>query len=174
MRCGEKPYWGYCQALSGKTRRAQACQPGATRHLWAESYERDVQDVLLLQSEVAQAVTREIQVAVTPEENRILANARRVNPEAYDAYLKGRFHYWKASPEDLDKALEYYNLALEKDPDYAMAYAHIGDVWGARGCFGFVLPQEALSIGKPVLKQRQNAKDGYPWCYSFMKAKKQA
>jgi TolB-like protein len=138
----------------------QLIRAATDEHLWAESYERDVQDVLLLQSEVAQAVTREIQVAVTPEENRILASARRVNPEAYDAYLKGRFHFWKASPEDLDKALEYYNLALEKDPDYAMAYAHIGDVWGARGSFGFVLPHEALSIGKPAALKAVELDDG--------------
>ncbi len=119
-------------------------------HLWAESYERDLQDILLLQSEVAQTVAREIQVAVTPEEKKRLASSRRVNPEAYEAYFKGRFHYWKMSPEDLDKALEYYNLALEKDPDYALAYTGIGDVWGARGCWGFVLPHEAFSIGKPA------------------------
>ncbi|MGI9206138.1 MAG: TPR end-of-group domain-containing protein [Woeseiaceae bacterium] len=119
-------------------------------HLWAENYERDVQDVLLLQSEVAQAVTQAIQVVVTPEEKKILANARRVNPEAYEAYLKGRYHYWSISPESFDKALKYYSLALDKDPDYALAYAGISDVWGARGSFGFASPREAFSMGNPA------------------------
>lgn len=118
--------------------------------LWAENYERDVQDVLLLQSEVAQAVAREINVAVTPKEKKSLASARRVNPQAYEAYLRGRFHYWKVSPENFDKALEYYNLALEKDPDYALPYSGIGDTWGARGVFGEVPPHQAFSLGKPA------------------------
>lgn len=128
----------------------QLIRAATDMHLWSGSYERDMQDVLLLQSEVAQAVTREIQVAVTPEEKKSLASARRVKPRAYEAYLKGRFHYWKVSPEDFDIALEYYNLALEQDPDYALAYAGIGDVWGARGCFGIVHPHEAFSICKPA------------------------
>ncbi len=118
--------------------------------LWAENYERDVQDVLLLQSEVAQAVARAINVAVTPEEKRSLSSARRVNPQAYEAYLKGRFHSRKVSPEDFDKALEYYNLALEKDPEYALAYSGIGDNWGARASFGQVPPHHAFSLGKPA------------------------
>jgi len=125
----------------------QLIRADTEEHLWAENYERDMQDVLLLQSEVAQAVTRAIQVAVTPGEKKILANARQVNSEAYETYLKGRYHYWNVSRESFDRALKYYNLALDKDPDYALPYAGISDVWGARGCFGFVSPREAFSIG---------------------------
>jgi len=128
----------------------QLIQAATDIHIWGENYERDVEDVLLLQSEVAQAVTREIEIAVTPEEEKNLASARRVNPLAYEAYLKGRFHYWKVTPQDFEKALEYYNLALERDPDYALAYTGICDVWGARGSFGIVAPREAFSIGKPA------------------------
>jgi len=128
----------------------QLIRADTDEHLWAENYEGDMQDVLLLQSEVAQAVTREIQVAVTPEEKQILATARRINPQAYEAYLKGRHYYWNVSPENLETALRYYNLALDKDPDYALAYAGISDVWGARGCFGFASPREAFSMGNPA------------------------
>ena len=129
---------------------AQLIHAATDSHLWAESYERDLQDVLLLQSEVARAIAREIQVAVTPEETRRLASARRVNPEAYEAYLKGRFHEYRTSPEDSERALDYFNLALEKDPDYALAYTGIGDVWGAAGGFGLVPPRESVSKGKPA------------------------
>ncbi|MGI9206136.1 MAG: winged helix-turn-helix domain-containing protein [Woeseiaceae bacterium] len=128
----------------------QLIHAASDTHLWAENYERDVQDVLLLQSEVAQAVTQAIQVAVTPEEKKNLARARQVNPEAYEAYLKGRYHYWSVSPGSFDTALKYYSLALDIDPDYALAYAGISDVWGARGCFGFASPREAFSMGNPA------------------------
>jgi len=138
----------------------QLIQAVTDTHLWADSYERDVQDILLLQSDVAQAVAKEIQAVVTPDEKKRLASSHTVNPEAYEAYLKGRFHYWKISPDDFDKALEYYNLALEKDPHYALAYTGISDVWGARGCWGFVLPQEAFSIGKPAALKAVELDDG--------------
>lgn len=93
--------------------------------MWAESYERDFQDLLLVQSEVARAIAGEIQVALTPEETSRLADARPIHPEAYEAYLKGRFHLHKISPDHLETAQQYFQLTLEKDPDYALAYAGI-------------------------------------------------
>jgi eukaryotic-like serine/threonine-protein kinase len=112
--------------------------------LWAESYEHDMRDVLLLQSEVAQAIARQIKVAVTPEEAKRLAAARPVNPEAYEACLKGRFHWGKLSADHLDTALEYYRLALAKDPEYALAYAGIAAVWVQRTDAGFAPPGEVV------------------------------
>jgi TolB-like protein len=117
-------------------------------HLWAECYERDLRDVLLLQSEIAQAIAREIHVTVTPEGIGALARARRVNPEAYQAYLKGRFHWYKLSREHLDVALEYFQLAREKDPEYALAYVGIGCVWLSRGDCGLVPPRQAFPLAK--------------------------
>jgi len=122
---------------------AQLIHAATDTHRWAESYERDMREVLLLQTEVAQAIAREIKVAVTPEETRRLARARPVNPEAYEAYLKGRFHLYKLSPEHFDTALEYFQLALQKDPNYAPAYVGIADTWHYSGDSGFVPPQEA-------------------------------
>ncbi|MBI3666658.1 MAG: tetratricopeptide repeat protein, partial [Acidobacteria bacterium] len=123
---------------------AQLIDPVTDTHLWAESYERDFEDVLLLQSELARAIAQEIKVAVTPEEARRLANAPRVNPEAYEAYLKGRFHWYKLSREHADIALDYFQLALEKDPNYALAYAGIADTWLIRGDIGLMPPREAF------------------------------
>jgi serine/threonine protein kinase/tetratricopeptide (TPR) repeat protein len=91
--------------------------------LWAESYERDLRDILALQSEVARAIAREIKIAVTPAEETRLAAAREVNPEAYEAYLKGMFHLNKFTPEGREKGLEYLNQAIEKDPADPLAYA---------------------------------------------------
>jgi len=123
---------------------AQLIHAPTDTHLWSESYERDTRDVLTLQGEVARAVAREIKAVVTPEEARHLALARPVNPEAYEAYLKGQFHWHKLSREHLDTALEYFQLALEKDPNYALAYVGIANVWLVRGDVGFVPPTEAF------------------------------
>jgi tetratricopeptide (TPR) repeat protein len=130
---------------------AQLIHAASDTNLWAESYERDFKDVLLLQSEVAQAIAREIHLAVTPEEKRSLARAGPVTPEAYEAYLKGRFHWYKLSREHLDTALEYFRLALEKDPNYALAYVGIADTWLSRGDCGFVKASEAFPNAKAAV-----------------------
>jgi tetratricopeptide (TPR) repeat protein len=135
---------------------AQLIQARDQTHLWAESYDRDLQDVLLLQSEVARAIAREIRVVVTPEQTQRLAKARRVNPEPYEAYLKGRFYWYKQTAKDLDTALEYFQLALEKDPNYALAYVGIAYFWFFRGEAGVVPPHEAFpKVKAAALKARE-------------------
>jgi TolB-like protein len=122
---------------------AQLIHAATDTHVWAESYERNLEDVLVLQSEVARAIAGEIRIAVTPEEVRRLASPRRVDPEAYDAYLKGRFHWYKLSREHLDIALRYFNLAIEKDPSCALAWGGIAATWASLTDCGFVPPHEA-------------------------------
>jgi len=84
---------------------------------------------------------------VTPEEEARLARARRVNPEAYEAYLKGRFHWYKLTPADLDTALQYFQLTLEKDPSYALAQREvgIGFFWAGRAFKSYFIELERLS-----------------------------
>jgi len=127
---------------------AQLIHAPTDTHIWAETYERDLQDVLVLQSEVARTVAREIRVALTPQETRHLTSSRPVNPEAYEAYLQGRFHWYKFSKEELDNAERYFQLALDKDPDYALAYVGLADVWMARGDSGFLPSQETVPKAK--------------------------
>ena len=130
---------------------AQLIDPETNRALWADSYERDLQDVLLLQSEVARAIAGEIQVALTPEESERLASARPVIPEAHEAVLKGQFYYYKLTPQDLDTALSYFELARKKDPNYALAYVGIAHVWSGRKQQGYVAASEATPIQKVAL-----------------------
>ncbi|HKW24574.1 MAG TPA: protein kinase [Terriglobales bacterium] len=132
---------------------AQLISAATDTNLWAETYERDLQDVLALQSEVASSVAREIRVALTPEETKRLASARQVNPEAYEAYLKGRFHWYKLSKEELDNAERYFELALSKDPNYALAYAGLADVWLSRSDAGFLSPQETMAKAKAAAEK---------------------
>ena len=114
------------------------------RHLWAETYEGDLGDVLALQSGVAQAVAREIKVAISPAESRGLARVRPVNPTAYELYLKGRYHCYKWTPEDFRKAIEYFQKAIDADPGWAKPYAGLATSYGWLWTEGAVPPQEAL------------------------------
>lgn len=144
---------------------AQLIHAATDTHLWAESYERDLQDVLLLQSEVARTIAREIKVVVTPEERRSLARAHAVHPEAYEAYLKGHFHWCKLSREHLDDAERYFQLALEKDPNYALAYSGLADVWMSRGDTGFMSRRETVNkanaAARKALELDENVADAH-------------
>lgn len=140
---------GSVRCGSGRLRiTAQLIQVRDETHVWAECYERDVSDVLLLQSEIARAIAGEIHVTVTPDEGRRLARARQVDSDAYEAYLKGRFHWYKLSREHLDIAFDYFQLALKKDPDYALAHAGVAYVWLSRGDCGMVPSKEAMARAK--------------------------
>src|SRR5215471_127192 len=98
----------------------------ADNHLWAEHYDRDLRDILALHSEVAQSVAREIQVKLTPIDEARIAKGHPVNPEAYDAYLKGSY-YWNRRPAELGKAIQYFEQAMSKDPGYTAAHAGLAD-----------------------------------------------
>jgi len=106
---------------------AQLVHAPTDRHLWAESYKSEMRDVLVLQGEVARAIADEIQGKLQPEERARFAAASPVNPEAYQAYLKGRLFYYKAyytlTAEPLLKAIHYTQQAIQIDPGYAPAYA---------------------------------------------------
>ena len=105
---------------------AQLIHAASDRHLWAHSYERDLRDVLGLQSEVARAIAHEIQVKLTPRERARLARARPVSVEAHEAYLRGRYHYGRIQP---DKSIEYFKRAIAIEPDNAPAYAGLADAY---------------------------------------------
>jgi tetratricopeptide (TPR) repeat protein len=113
------------------------------RNLWTQTYERPITDVLVMYGEMAGAIAENIQVKLTADETTRFTEARRVNPEAYDAYLKGMFHWQRFNLEDLEAALQYFESALEKDPDYALAHAGIGLVWHVYALSGMVPANEA-------------------------------
>src|SRR6266849_4694095 len=105
------------------------------RHLWAESFEFDQQDVLAVQGDVAQGVARQIRVKLMPQEQARLASSQRVDPEAYEAYLLGRAYSYKARTRtNWTRAKEYFEKAIEKDPSYAPAYGSLALLYmGMRG-----------------------------------------
>ena len=102
---------------------------GATdHHLWAEDYQRPLRDVLLLQGEVARAVAHEIDAVLTTEESRRLIEARTVDPEAHEAFLKGMHHFLLFTGDGLTKGAEYLERAVEIDPKFAEAYAALAAI----------------------------------------------
>ncbi|MBD3854251.1 MAG: protein kinase, partial [Acidobacteria bacterium] len=121
--------------------------------LWADTFERELAGVLTLQGEVAQRVAQALALELLPAEQARLTSARSVDPEAYDAYLKGTYHWQKLKPEDLDTAQRYFELALEKDPSYAPAYEGLAWVWAARQQMGIVPPHEAGPKAKAAALQ---------------------
>jgi TolB-like protein/DNA-binding winged helix-turn-helix (wHTH) protein/Flp pilus assembly protein TadD len=138
---------GAAQTSGGRVRiTAQLIRAADDRHLWAESYERDVRDVLALQDEVARTIANEIKVKLTPQEQGLLTSARPVNPQAHELYLKGRYYWNKRTPEALNKSLEYFREAIDKDPSYALGYAGMADAYAMLGSgeYGILPPKEAF------------------------------
>jgi TolB-like protein/thioredoxin-like negative regulator of GroEL len=126
---------------------AQLIEAKTDRHIWGSSYERDLRDILALQGEVARLVAHEVQVKLTPQEQARLARAQPVNPEAHLAYLRGRHSLEKYTQEDLSKALEYFQKAIQIDPNYAPAYAGMADAY-----YGFSNIYISPSVAMPRVK----------------------
>jgi TolB-like protein/DNA-binding winged helix-turn-helix (wHTH) protein/Flp pilus assembly protein TadD len=120
------------------------------KHLWSKSYEGDVRDTLTLQEEVARAIATQIRAKLSPEDEASLRNAKAVNPEAFEAYLKGRYFWNKRTGDGLTKAVDYFNLALEKDSAYAPAYAGLADSYALMGDweYGVLPPKEGFPKAK--------------------------
>ena len=108
---------------------AQLIDAREDKHLWANSFERSSHDVLALQAEVASAIAREINVRLTPSEQSRLAAAPIVNPEAHDAYLKGRYFFNRPSDENLQKAIAQFEEAVRLSPGFAPAYSGLSDAY---------------------------------------------
>jgi TolB-like protein/DNA-binding winged helix-turn-helix (wHTH) protein len=129
----------------------QLVEATSDRHLWAESYERELRDILALQGEVARDVAKQVNIKLSREEQTRFATAHPVDPEALEAYLKGRYELYKMTLEGVKKSIDYFSQALDKDPTYARAWAGLSEAlsfpflpqgpWGSR-------PQEALAKAK--------------------------
>jgi TolB-like protein/DNA-binding winged helix-turn-helix (wHTH) protein len=147
---------------------AQLVEASSDQHLWARTYERDLKDVLALQDEIAQDIAEQIRVKLTPKASSLILQAHAVDPEAYDDYLRGRYwaskaDFWRtcgapgmapcASESEAWKALEYYNKAIAKDPNYALGYAGVADGFVALALSGGLSYKEASTkVNEAALK----------------------
>jgi serine/threonine protein kinase/tetratricopeptide (TPR) repeat protein len=119
--------------------------------VWSERYNRKAGDVLPLINEIVATLAHQIQLHLTSTEQARLQAPRKVNSDAFEAYLQGTFHYTKQSKEDCDKAERYFNLALEKDSTFALAYGGLALVWVIRGESGFQPPRETFPNAKTLI-----------------------
>jgi TolB-like protein/DNA-binding winged helix-turn-helix (wHTH) protein/Flp pilus assembly protein TadD len=118
---------------------AQLIRASADQHIWAETYERDLGDVLRLQSDVAQAITQRVQAQLTPELKEQFSGTRPVDPGAYDAYLKGRYYIYNqdfTDPVPLNKAKANFEEAIRKDPNFSSAYSGLAETYICLVFFG--------------------------------------
>ena len=129
---------------------AQLIRVPVERHIWAQSFEGDLRDTLVLQSRVARAIAEQIRVTVTEQEQAALHNSKPVNPIAYEAYLKGRYFINKRTGDGLKKGIEYFGHAIEIDPTYAAAYSGLADAYALSGDwkYGVLSPQSAFANAK--------------------------
>lgn len=127
---------GSVRRLGGRVRvTTQLIHAATDAHLWARDYERDLMDVLKLESDIARSVANELYIELTAEERSRLA-ARRVNPEAHEAYLLGRYHFSKDTEADFRQAIVYFKRAIELEPNYAAAYVGLSNATLFLGLIG--------------------------------------
>jgi TolB-like protein len=123
--------------------------PSRDQYLWAQDYERDLANIISLQGDVARDIAEQVKVSLSPQEQSSLTDRRKVNPSAYEAYLKGLFFYHKLTRESMATAMNYFKLAAELDPEYAPAYVGIAMVWGGRAQMGFIPFHQAREKMEP-------------------------
>src|SRR6201998_4526675 len=125
---------------------AQLIQLPADKHLWAQSYQGNLSDTLAVQNQVARAIADEIRVEITPQEQAALKSAKKIEPEAYEAYLKGRYFWNKRTADGLERAVDYFNQAIARDPNYAAAYSGVADTYALLGDWEYAAmsPKEAM------------------------------
>ena len=116
--------------------------------IWGEQYNRTTADLVSLQSEIARDVSNKLRVKLSGTDEQKLTKNYTANPEAYQLYLKGRFYWNQRTGESLKKSIEYFNQAIEKDPNYAQAYAGLADAYALMPVYSAGSPQEFLPKAK--------------------------
>jgi serine/threonine-protein kinase len=113
-------------------------------HIWGKKFTQRLEDIFSIEEEIAKEITMALQMKLTGEEKEALVRRYTEDREAYNLYLKGRYYWNKRTEEAFQKGLEYFQLAIEKDPTYALAYAGIADCYNLLQVYGYLSPKEAL------------------------------
>ncbi len=128
--------------------RAELMNVATGGQLWGGQYNRKPEDVFALQDDLSREISEKLRLQLTGEERQRLTKRYTEDSEAYRLYLKGRYHWNKRSPEGLQKAVEYFQQALDKDPAYSLAYAGLADTYAYLSFFNVVAPREAMPKAK--------------------------
>src|SRR6266480_856663 len=122
-------------------------------HLWAETYDRKLTDIFAVESEIAKTIADTLQAKLTGLEKISIAKVPTANTEAYELYLKGRFFWNKRTGADLKRAIDYFNQAIAKDPNYALAYAGLADSYTLLSVFSAASPQDSIPQARVAAKK---------------------
>lgn len=145
---------GSVRKMGNKVRiTVQLIDAGTDTHLWSEIYDRDISEIFSIQSEVAQTVARELKAVITMQTKQLIEKKPTADTVAYNAYLIGRFYLNKGTQNDLETAMHYFELAKEKDPEFALAYAGIARVWINRRQVGMTSVAEATPQAEAAIKR---------------------
>jgi serine/threonine-protein kinase len=149
---------------------AQLIEAKADRQLWSESYERDARDILALQDEVARAIAEAVKVKLAPQERMRLSSVRSVDPEAQEAYFKGRYHASKRNEEGLRTAITYYQEAIAKDKLYPLPHIGLADAYQALGTFmvGALPPTESFPKVEAAAREALNLDETLAEGHTFL------
>jgi len=122
-------------------------------HLWAEIYDRKLTDIFSVESDIAKTIADTLQAKLTGSEKTAISKKPTANPEAYELYLKGRFFWNKRTGADLLKAIDYFNQAIAKDPNYALAYSGLADSYLLLSPYGAAAPRDSIPQAKAAVKR---------------------
>jgi TolB-like protein/Tfp pilus assembly protein PilF len=120
-------------------------------HLWGDTYDRKLTDIFAVESDIAKTIADALQAKLTGSEKNSIAKAPTTSPDAYELYLKGRFFWNKRSGVDLRKAIDYFNQAIAKDPNYALAYAGLADSYMLLPNYGGASTKEAVAPARAAV-----------------------
>ncbi|MCA1557642.1 MAG: tetratricopeptide repeat protein, partial [Acidobacteria bacterium] len=130
------------------------------KQLWGEKYERKVSDLLSVQREIAQEISMNLRTKISGDVERRFTKRQTENAEAYQLYLKGRFFWNKRTREDLRKSIEYFNQAIERDPNYALAYSGLADAYVLFPGYAVSSPQDSYPKAKAAARRALEIDDG--------------
>jgi TolB-like protein/Flp pilus assembly protein TadD len=122
-------------------------------HLWADTYDRKLTDIFAVESEIARTIAETLQARLSGSEKSSMAKTPTVNPDAYELYLKGRFFWNKRTGDDLRKGIDYFNQAIAKDPNYALAYVGLADCYLLLPSYAAVSPADSVPPARAALKK---------------------
>jgi serine/threonine protein kinase/Flp pilus assembly protein TadD len=160
---------GSVRKVGGRVRiTAQLINVNDGYHLWSERFDRDLADVFAIQDEISMAIVDKLKVKLLREEKARLVKRYTDDPEAYSLYLKGRYFWFRRYEDGLQKAVECFQQAIDKDPLYALAYAGIADCYNQFGLWAFLPPKDAYSRAKSAVARALEIDDTLSEAYASL------
>jgi TolB-like protein/Tfp pilus assembly protein PilF len=152
---------GVAHILEGSVQKAndqvrvnvQLIKAATDAHLWAETFDRKLTDIFVVESEIARSIADQLQAKLTGSEKILLAKKPTADPAAYELYLKGRFFWNKRTATDVRKSIDYFNEAVAKDPDYALAYAALAQAWVLLPAQGAAAPIDCIAPAEAAIRK---------------------